>query len=135
MRWLIMPFRRYFDFSGRSCRKEFWLFFLLQIIALAALALWIYRALIEIGNQGDTGHSVDTFTALIGPALMLFGLFMFATIIPWFAVQVRRFHDQNLSGVLVLLNLIPCVGGIMVLVLMCMEGTKGSNRFGPDPLA
>ena len=25
------------------------------------------------------------------------------------------------------------VGGIIVLVFMCIEGTRGANRFGPDP--
>lgn len=135
MRWLIMPFTRYVDFAGRSCRKEFWLFFLLQIFAVIALALWIYRALVVIGNEGSTGHSVDTIADTIGPALALFGLFVFATFIPSLAVQVRRFHDQDLPGLLVLLNLIPGIGYPIVLVFMCVAGTKGSNRFGPDPLA
>jgi len=28
---------------------------------------------------------------------------------------------------------VPYVGGIIVLVFMCLEGTRGENRFGPDP--
>jgi uncharacterized membrane protein YhaH (DUF805 family) len=47
--------------------------------------------------------------------------------------MVRRFHDQDKSGWFVLLNLIPYIGGIIVLVFMCLEGTRGPNRFGPDP--
>jgi uncharacterized membrane protein YhaH (DUF805 family) len=58
---------------------------------------------------------------------------MIATIIPSIAVQVRRFHDQDLSGLFVLLNFIPGLGGLIVLVFMALEGTKGPNRFGPDP--
>ena len=34
-----------------------------------------------------------------------------------------------------LLNFIPLVGGIVVLVFMCLEGTKGDNQYGPDPKA
>src|SRR5690349_11499487 len=96
--WMFMPLRRYFDFSGRSCRKEFWSFFLLQCIAVGALIFWIYRSLVEVGLRGETGHSVTTFTSFIGPAFSLFGLFILSTIIPSISVQVRRFHDQNLSG-------------------------------------
>ena len=52
---------------------------------------------------------------------------------PAIAVQVRRFHDQDKSGWFVLLGLIPYVGGLIVLVFMCLPGTPGPNRFGPRP--
>ena len=35
---------------------------------------------------------------------------------------------------MVLLGFIPYVGGIVVFVFMCLSGTRGPNRFGPDPL-
>lgn len=34
-----------------------------------------------------------------------------------------------------LLAFIPAIGGLIVFVFMCLEGTKGDNRFGPDPKA
>ena len=37
MEWMIMPYRRYFDFSGRSRRKEFWMFFLLMFVVSVVL--------------------------------------------------------------------------------------------------
>jgi uncharacterized membrane protein YhaH (DUF805 family) len=130
-----MPLRRYFDFAGRSRRKEVWVFFLLQTIAALLLAFWVFRALVEIGRQGEAGHPVETFATIIGPGFLLFGLFCLATFVPSLALQVRRFHDQDLSGLLVLLNLLPFVGGLIVLAFMCIRGTEGPNRFGPDPLA
>ena len=33
-----------------------------------------------------------------------------------------------------LLGFIPYVGGIVLIVFMCLEGTKGENRFGSDPM-
>ena len=30
-------------------------------------------------------------------------------------------------------NFIPYVGGLIVFVFMLLEGTRGPNRFGPDP--
>ncbi|NQV95927.1 MAG: DUF805 domain-containing protein, partial [Sphingomonadales bacterium] len=34
---------------------------------------------------------------------------------------------------LVLLNFIPFLGGLIVFIFMCLDGTRGDNRFGPDP--
>ena len=46
---------------------------------------------------------------------------------------IRRLHDRNMRGWWYLINFIP--GGILVfLVLVCLKGTTGPNRFGPDPL-
>jgi uncharacterized membrane protein YhaH (DUF805 family) len=60
-------------------------------------------------------------------------LLIVAIIIPSLAVQVRRFHDQDKSGWFVLIGFIPFVGSLIVFVFMCLAGTDGPNRFGPDP--
>jgi uncharacterized membrane protein YhaH (DUF805 family) len=67
-----------------------------------------------------------------GIILMLYGL---ATFIPNLAVTVRRLHDQDKSGWWILIALIPIIGGIWLLILYFVEGTRGPNRFGPDPKA
>ncbi len=65
--------------------------------------------------------------------ILLLGIAGLALFIPSLAVQVRRFHDQNRTGWLVLLGFIPYVGGLIVLAFMCLPGTPGPNRYGPDP--
>jgi uncharacterized membrane protein YhaH (DUF805 family) len=137
MRWIIMPWRRCFDFSGRSCRKEFWLFTLLQFIAFAWLALWIINIFAAIGRASKQGEAIyiDGVARDLGTPLALVGVVLLATFIPTIALQVRRFHDQDRPGALVLLNLVPAGGNLLVLVLMYLPGTKGDNRYGPDPLA
>ena len=67
------------------------------------------------------------------PYVLIFGLLWLAIIIPSLAVTVRRLHDQDKTGWLVLLGLIPFVGGLILLVFMLLEGTKGPNQYGPDP--
>ena len=119
MDYMLMPLKRYADFSGRSRRKEYWMFLLGVIIA--AVILSIVEGV--LGMQGMVG-------GVYGPLTLLLIL---GIIIPGIAVQVRRFHDQDKSGWFVLLGLIPFVGGLIVLVFMMLEGTKGPNRFGPDP--
>jgi uncharacterized membrane protein YhaH (DUF805 family) len=124
MEYMIMPLLRYADFSGRSRRKEYWMF------ALAVALATISPALIMLGGVDfSTGLPSSGFGFGVA-ALLLFSLAIF---IPALAVQVRRFHDQDKSGWFVLLNFVPYVGGIIVLVMMCLEGTRGPNRYGPDP--
>ncbi len=126
MEWMLMPLKRYADFSGRSRRKEYWMFILFVVLVTVALSL----VLPIIGLSG--GEEGSLFGAG-GAVLIILLLFYLALLIPSIAVQVRRFHDQDKSGWFVLLNLIPYIGGIIVLVFMCLEGTRGPNRYGPDP--
>jgi len=119
MDWMLMPVKRYADFSGRSRRKEYWMFILGFVIAM------VVASIVEgiLGMSGMVGGAYGPLTLLL-----ILGLF-----IPALACQVRRFHDQDKSGWFVLLGLIPLLGGLIVLVFMCLEGTKGPNRFGEDP--
>ena len=129
MDWMLMPYRRYFDFSGRSRRKEYWMFLLLFVIVYA-----IGFGLMFSGGYSmnpATGASQPGGTFYIGGGIL--GIFVLGSLIPAIAVQVRRFHDQDKSGWFVLLNFIPYIGGLVVLVFMCLEGTRGPNRFGADP--
>lgn len=129
MDWMLMPLRRYADFSGRSRRKEYWMFalgVLIVVFGLLALAMIMGGGLQTMAENGGL---------IAGPFLIVFVLFWLAVIVPSIAVQVRQFHDQDKSGWFVLLNFIPYLGGLVVLVFMCLEGTRGPNRYGEDPKA
>lgn len=121
MEYMLLPLKRYADFSGRSRRKEYWMF------ALGYILLAIIIGVLAAATGGFSEGSPS------GPFFWLLMLLMLGLIIPSLAVQVRRFHDQDKSGWFVLLNFIPYVGGLIVLVFMCLDGTRGENRFGPDP--
>lgn len=121
MDWMLLPLKRYADFSGRSRRKEYWMFQLFYILVIAVLTGLSFA----IGGPNDPS---------ILP-LVLLGLFVLGTIVPAIALQVRRFHDQDKSGWFILLNFIPYIGGIVVFVFMVLPGTRGSNRFGLDPIS
>jgi len=139
--WMILPFKRYFDFKGRSRRMEYWSFALLNIIVyivLGGLAVATGAPLgaftgAEMTEMPELGFGFYIFAGLLG----LWGL---AVIIPAIAVVVRRLHDRDMSGWwylgLILVSWIPIVGLVAViafLVLMFLPGTVGPNRFGPDP--
>jgi uncharacterized membrane protein YhaH (DUF805 family) len=122
--WMILPFMRYADFSGRSRRKEYWMFVLFNILVVIALLI-VSGILGLLASDDDIG---------VGAVVALLVVYFLATFVPGLAVQVRRLHDQDKSGWFVLLGLVP-FGGIILLIFMVIEGTPGPNRFGPDPKA
>ena len=51
------------------------------------------------------------------------------------AQQAKRWHDLDKSEWMVLVNLIPIIGGIYALINTgFIRGVRGSNRYGPEPL-
>jgi uncharacterized membrane protein YhaH (DUF805 family) len=115
---MFKAYTRYFDFQGRSTRSEYWLFVLFVFIVAFVLSM------LRVVGQG---------TALGSIGAILYGLFVLASLIPNLAVGVRRLHDTNRSGWLLLLGLIPLVG-LVLIYFFVQPGTKGPNKFGPDPL-
>jgi len=125
MEWMIMPLKRFAEFSGRSRRKEYWMFVLLQMLILIPVAI---LAILMGGPVEDPANPLGSTAILI-----VLGAYLLVFFIPGLAVQVRRFHDQDKSGWFILLGFIPYVGSLILLVFMCLEGTRGPNRFGQDP--
>jgi uncharacterized membrane protein YhaH (DUF805 family) len=117
---MLLPIKRWSDYRGRSRRKEYWSF-----SAFAALTLLVVIAFRAIAGDQD-GAMADVGTVLVLAALVVF-------IPASIAAQVRRWHDRDVTGWACLISVIPYIGGIIVLIYMCMRGTKGPNRFGPDP--
>ncbi len=118
MNWYLKALRQYADFNGRARRKEYWMFFLFNIIL--AVAAMLLDNILGIAS-GEFGY---------GP---LYGIYVLALIIPGLAVGVRRLHDVGKSGWMILISLIPLLGAIWLLVLMVMDSNPGDNRFGPNP--
>lgn len=75
--------------------------------------------------SGSAGGSV--FGLLIGLAAMIASV--------WFSLAqgVKRLHDLNKSGWLILLCCVPIVGWIFALYMLFADGTVGPNPYGADP--
>lgn len=79
------------------------------------------------------------FTVLTGNAEgILFNILAVVVMLPFsvgqFMVAIRRLHDLNRSGWLVLLELIPFINVILEIYLVFFRGTRGQNQYGADPL-
>ena len=136
MYWMLLPLRRYAQFTGRSRPKEYWMFVLFMV--LASILVSVVDFMLGFGAT-TSSHEVTPYGFWAGwsygsggPLLALFAL---AMVIPSLAVGVRRLHDSGRSGWWLLIGSVPLVGALVLLIFMIIGGTHGPNRFGPDPVA
>lgn len=114
MNHYIQVLKKYATFSGRSQRKEFWMFFLFNALIGAVLSI------IDIALNINVGGNVVLFYSL-------------AVGIPSIAVVVRRLHDTGRSDWWIFLNLIPIIGFVVLLIFMAQDSQPGANKYGPNP--
>lgn len=65
--------------------------------------------------------------------ILLWGIIILIYSIPGLAVSIRRLHDINKSGLNLLWNIIPYLGGFYVLFLTIKRGDTGRNKYGSVP--
>ncbi|WP_298479390.1 DUF805 domain-containing protein [uncultured Maribacter sp.] len=107
MNWYLKVLKQYADFKGRARRKEYWMFFLFNIII----------------SYGIMGLALG----LEMPSLsILSSIYSLAVLVPGIAVGVRRMHDVGKSGWFLL---IP----IYNLILACTNSEEGDNKWGANP--
>jgi uncharacterized membrane protein YhaH (DUF805 family) len=106
MNYYLSVLKKYTVFTGRSRRKEYWMFFLFNLIF--AIAIAVVAGMIHLR--------------------ILSTLYSLAVLLPGIAVGIRRMHDTDRSGWWLL---VP----IANLIFAIQDGQPGDNRFGPSPKA
>lgn len=111
---------KFLSFEGRISRMQFFIY------SICLIPLNIFSYIISLDS---------TYTALA---------FCFLTsticVISLISLSVRRLHDLNVSGCLVLIQFIyfiPVIKYFIVvyyLIIMFIPGTFGGNSYGDDPL-
>jgi len=129
--WYVKVLKQYVDFSGRARRREYWMFILINVVIVIVLSL--IDTLLGTGGFRATSGGGSFYAA--NSLGVLSGLYSLAVLLPSIAVTVRRLHDTDRTGWWILLGFIPIIGGIVLLVFYVLEGTRGPNRYGPDPKA
>ena len=141
--------RLFFSLHGRASRGDFWLVSLTWVVlGLLFDTAWTATGAADV--QVGTNHLVDAAFWL--PMLVLF--------VSSFAIAIKRLHDRNKrawwvllfyvappviqalapltdldSAVFVWLMVLSGVLTLWALIeLGCLAGTRGPNRYGPDPL-
>lgn len=112
MEWYLDVLKKYVVFEGRARRKEYWMFFLFNLIIAFVIGF----------AEG-----------LLGAAGTVSTLYSLAIFLPSLAVTVRRLHDTDRSGWWILICLIPLVGPLVLLYFLVLEGVSQSNEYGDNP--
>ncbi|MGO9317150.1 MAG: DUF805 domain-containing protein [Terracidiphilus sp.] len=118
MDWYLMVLKKYAEFSGRSRRKELWMFTLFNMLIFIVLEI-----LGIILRENMAGKII----------LGLLAVYALATVIPGLAVCIRRLHDTGRSGWWLFISLVPFVGPIILLVFYVLDSEPGANQYGPNP--
>ncbi|WP_423604022.1 DUF805 domain-containing protein [Sphingomonas sp. MS122] len=133
---MILPFKRYFDFKGRSRRKEFWMYTL--FVFLVSIVLTIVDGMLGLGGSA-TGDADLTDTSAGAAAAFsggwLTNIFALATLIPSIAVSVRRLHDLDRTGWWILLPLAPYLLGIVLMIGGMAQAMNGGGIGGMAGIA
>ncbi|MEA3008393.1 MAG: hypothetical protein QOJ91_85 [Sphingomonadales bacterium] len=115
MNWMLLPLKRYAEFSGRSRRTEYWmfqLFMFLVYLAMMVLMMVVGGGALVMASGGDPASAL----AAGGAMMLIAGLycvFALAMFVPSLAVSVRRLHDTNRTGWWLLA---PMAGYVVMLV-------------------
>lgn len=121
MKWYLMAFKKYLVFSGRSHRKEFWVFFIINLI-VSSLVVILDAAIFGVTGENELGYLTIIYLLVI--------------ILPSIAITIRRLHDTNHSGWWFLIAfLVPLLGPLWLWWLLCKDSDHALNRFGDDPTA
>lgn len=104
MHEFILAIRNYANFEGKTTRREFWLYILYSAVILYILYFF----------NNNSNNSI------------FIGLFKILLIIPTLSIIVRRLHDVNKSGWLILFVFLPFLN-LYLLFLLVQPSTNISS--------
>lgn len=143
-----------FRLSGRASRSEYWWFILYQNVVgfavAAAIVLIAFRSVLSDGSPSFVPSSKIIRPDTIGQDTiwLLFIAYLLLFVVPGLTLTVRRLHDTNrsgywiwflpftmtLDGFLDQTSIIGWAGFLLMAFFLCLPGTPGHNKYGPNPL-
>ena len=117
----LNAFKNYINFLGRACRAEALAFLIPNILILYAL------------------HYVSHINTTLGKVCtVILAIYCFVAVVPSFSLAVRRLHDINQNGWLLMALIIGCwiqnvniiIGIIFAAAMFFLKGDTGENNYG-----
>lgn len=124
--WYLYCFRKFFTFSGRASRTEYWSFTIINMIVMGIF----YFISMKVDPPSADGQPVVQSAS--GAAIFfgtLYLLYCFAIVLPLWSVTVRRLHDRDHTGLWVLGSFIPLLN-IVVFIMTLLPSQPFANRYG-----
>lgn len=125
-------YKNYVNFKGRATRAEYWWPTLMQTVVYIVLIVAFFTAFES--DKMETTDGVETGSFIVFIIGLIFYLVNF---LPGLTVKVRRFHDLNQTGWLVLVfwaaNFVVPLVEFARMIWFAFPGMAWSNQYGPDP--
>jgi uncharacterized membrane protein YhaH (DUF805 family) len=115
-----------FSFSGRIGRIRYMAYSMGMMLLFSFIAGILGAAMAPIMSD-PSGEAAGVVSGLL--MIVVYAFIVVAS----FVLAIRRLNDFDASGWWSLLLFVPLVNGIFGLALWFVPGTKGGNRFGPEP--
>ncbi len=106
--------RKSFTYGGKATRAEYWWFYLLNFIAI--LGVYVLMAIAGANGLVDIEGLQFVFSLLL--------IYVLASAFPNLSIVVRRLRDIGKQWQWIFISLIPFIGGIWFIVLMCQPSGK-----------
>ena len=107
----ISVFTNWKNFSGRSCRSEYWYFYLFA--SIVTFILTIIETILAVKNEGSVYGLLSTSFQII-------------IIIPYISVTSRRLQDRSISGWWQL-SFFTIIGVFVIFILLMLPAKKDEN--------
>lgn len=106
--WNVIT-QHYADFAGSMGRNAYWMYVFLYMIFVS---------------------TVSAGFMLCNPILgwVVYAILCLGFLVPTLSAEIRRLHDIGKSGWMILIVLIPLIGPIWLLILLCKKGERESPR-------
>lgn len=123
-----------FGFRGRIRRSTYWLASLgsgVVLVTVLVVVVMTFGGMAVLSGASENSGAVNALVRIIIVWLApLYGLSLWISL----ALSVKRCHDRNYPGVMVMIQLMPIVGVLWALIdLGFIEGKLGPNQYGPSP--
>ena len=139
----IGTLQKYVVLKGRARRREFWVFFFVNLVLglipfvgqIVSLLTFIPSITVGVRRLHDTNRSGSWY--FLG--FIIFLVFLILLLIMTFG-GLFSLYSFYLSGgykiilaLMIIISLVALVYAIILLVWAAQEGTRGKNKYGPDP--
>lgn len=150
--YALAPLRKYADFNGRARRSEYWWYVLGLVVAYLVATvldslLGLNRMIAGLYGPFALLVALGTFVPSLAVAVRRLhdtnrsGWWMLVVVLPYLALGIvigmaaGEGDAAAALGSAGLVALIAFAGAVLIFIFMLLDGTKGDNRFGPDPKA
>ena len=106
--------RKSFTYGGKATRAEYWWFYLINFIAI--FGVYVLMVLAAANFLVDIEGLQFVFSLLL--------IYVLASAFPNLSIVVRRLRDIGKKWTWIFISLVPFIGGIWFIVLMCQPSGK-----------